>query len=435
MVHGGVADDVNAEAWYREFLHALRLRGQVSPLPALHGYYFDKAGWHWYASAEKLRKGPEVVRALLAEAGIPKKPIWVTEMGIPVWSEYPGPCWDAGSPRRGTLDEQASYVWQAMAEGLAAGVETQVYFQLYDDCGNGEASYDALGLVRNPAPLQCWTSPGDHACWSPDPALAGRPRGAFEAFHVLSREMAGVIPVGATDDPGLRRLTFFRAPDTRITVAWATTARAATLALPAAAGAAVRYALDERGDVVATTVTATGGRLLASLPGTTNHNGEGGATLVGGRPVIFVERDQSGPVAQVHPLPESSPQRFDVALSIADAGTGIAAYQVFFSIVRPQSLQDWLDLRPATAWQGPPTGGTVTIPFAGQINGTYYFTAITRDRAGNWSGLQLEPQAWTRVAGPTTAPAAAAPSAVPAPATTADTSFRSAWIGKGLAFR
>ncbi len=119
---------------------------------------------------------------------------------MPVWSEHPGPCWDPSSPGRATTAEQAGFVWQALAEALAAGAENVFYFQLYDDCGNGAASYDAFGLVRNHVGNQCWAPPG-HGCWSLNPSLAGTPRPAFQALQVAARELNGArraagAPVG-----------------------------------------------------------------------------------------------------------------------------------------------------------------------------------------------------------------------------------------------
>jgi len=460
VAHAGIADDAAAAAWYGQFADALKARAAVSPLPARHGFYFDKAAWHWYRSPSLLQTGPDRARALLAERGLPAKPIWVTEIGLPVWSEYPGPCWDPASPGRATVAEQAGYIWQAVAEGLAAGVETMFVFQLYDDCGNGAASYDAFGLVRNHHANQCWQPPGQ-GCWAFDARTAGAPRPSFEAFKVAVRELGAArlvrqVPAAAG---GGRRVVFAR-PDAQVTVAWSTAAGDRAVALDAAAASAMVYAIDAGGTLSSRPAGAAGGQLTVALPGVTNHNGIGGRPIMAGRPVIVVEHgagaawagsgtgqgaippssapgagpgdpagtagtgpgDPGGPgggggsrggagsaqvvdlappvLAVVAPLPPSSPRTFDLTVVAGDESGGLDAFVVYAATgpAPPRVIEEWAPVGSVRPWPGRPRHGQVRIAFEGPP-GTWYFAAQAGDLAGNWTALPAYAQASTRIAG------------------------------------
>lgn len=430
VMHGGIADDAGAQAWYGQLLDALKARAAASPLPARHGYYFDKAAWHWYRSPSLLETGPDRARALLAERGIPAKPIWVTEAGLPIWAEHPGPCWDPASPGRADLAEQAGYIWQALPEALAAGVETLFYFQLYDDCGNGPTSYDAFGLVRNHAGNQCW-APFDRPCWQMDPKVAGTPRPAYAAFQVAARELRGARLVRQTPAAaGGRRIVFAR-PDARVTVAWSA-AGAQSVAVDAAAASATLHTIDPAGAVTSRTLAAAGGRYTVGLAAPSNHNGIGGRPIVAGLPVILVERGAGGvrvdagaaaapgvagpssagaaaiardvtpPVlAVVAPLPATSPRRLDLTVVAGDDGSGLDAFLVYAARGPglPRLAEDWTVVGTVRPWPADRRAGQARVAFEGKPGETWYFTAQAGDRAGNWTALPAGAQATTRIAG------------------------------------
>lgn len=423
VIHGGIADDASATPWYNQFLDALLARAAVSPLPARHGYYFDKAGWHWYTYPSLLQTGPERARALLSAKGLPVKPVWVTEMGVPIWNEHPGPCWDPTSPWRATAAEQAGYVWQATTEGVAAGVEALVFFQLYDDCGNGPASYDAFGLVRNHAANQCWTPPSGQACWRLDPGQVGVPRPAYHALRAVAEEMRGAAllwrPPREAD--GWQRVLFYRPPDTRVMVLWNHFRTTRTVEVYATGTEAEQLELGESGQLMRTTVQPEGGRLRPTLPGATNRNNPGNQSpVMAGRPVIIVERDAYGPFrAEVRPLPEVSTTTVDLTVAAADGGTGVGAFRVWFALEPPTSAADWRALLPEQPWPAPPLAGEVVTQVVLEPGRTYYFAAQARDRAGNWSQLPVTAQASTSVSGPTPPPGTLLPTATPSVSATA----------------
>ena len=429
VLHGGIADDAGAATWYNAFLDALVARAALSPLVRRHGWYFDAAAWHWYVYPNLLVTGPVQARRLLAGRGLPEKPIWVTEMGVPIWSEHPGPCWDPISPWRATVPEQAGYVWQALAEGVASKVQVQILFQLYDDCGNGPSSYDAFGLVRNHASNQCWTQPEGQACWRLDPSVAGAPRPAYAAFALASRELAGaeLLWRPPRDANFSQRLLFYRPPDMRLQLVWNWLRAEQQVELFATGPEATIHTLGADGALVSRIAAPVGGKHLLTLPGTTNRNNPGNQSpVMAGRPVILVERDAYAPFrSQVQSLPErSADPSLDLSVEAADGGTGLGAYQVFVSEGwTPGSTVDWLPAGEARGWPADPLSGSAAWRFEASPGRSYGFAARARDRAGNWSALPGEPQAWTLVDGPSPSPAAASPTApaTPTPASPSPT--------------
>jgi hypothetical protein len=421
VLHGGIADDAGAADWFNRFLDGLKARAAGSPLPARHGWYFDKTAWHWYTYPALLQTGPEKVRSLLTAKGLPVRPIWVTEMGVPVWNEYPGPCWDPVSPWRATGAEQAGYVWQAVSEGLAAGVENMILFQLYDDCGNGPASYDAFGLVRNQASNQCWVPPAGQVCWRFDPAQAGTPRPAYGALQVAARELRGteLLWRPPREADGWQRVLFYQPPDRRVMVLWNHYRTTKVVEVYATGTEATFLELADDGSVRQSTVRPAGGRLRPTLPGATNRNNPGNQSpVMAGRPVIVVEKDVYAPFrSELKPLPAESGPNVDLTVAAADGGTGVGAVTIWFATRPPVSAADWQPLVTERLWAAAPLAGEMTVRVT-FTPGPYWLAVRTRDRAGNWTALPATAQASTVVKG--TAPAATptgAPTSRPATAT------------------
>ncbi|MFN8423485.1 MAG: thioredoxin domain-containing protein [Anaerolineae bacterium] len=418
VVHGGIADTAGAVDWYRRFLAALAARAPGSGPARPDGGFFDAAAWHWYTYPRELAEGPASARSLLAERGL-SKPIWVTEMGVPVWDDYPGPCWDPASPHRATQLEQSAYLWQAMTEAVASDVAVTIAFQAYDDCGNGPASYDAFGLVRNHASNQCWQPPGQ-PCWRLDPALAGTPRPAFDAYRVAARELAGASLLwrpAAAD--GWQRVLFYRPPGERVMVLWNTARETRTVEVFATGpGGTVLEAAGD-GRIAARSVTPSGGKYTLRLLGATNRNTPGGgAPAMAGHPVFVVEHDAAAPFrSEIAPLPPVSPTTFDLVARAADGGTGVGAVQLWTATVDPAVGGAWTPLGDERPWPASPLSGEATFPFVGDPGVTYYFAASARDRAGNAAAAPAAAQAVTRIdgAGPTASATAPAPAATRTP--------------------
>ncbi len=448
VLHGGIADDANAADWFARFLGALQARAANSPLPARYGFYFDATAWHWYAVPSRLHNPPSTARSLLARHGFPPKPLWVTEFGVPIWSEYPGPCWDALSPLRVSAVEQAAFVWQSIAEGLAAGAERMIWFQLQDDCGNGPQSYDAFGLLRNPLGEACWVST-PQGCWYQEPALAGQPRPAFDAFKIAVRELSGarsMRPVAAAQN--WSAASFARGAD-KVTFAWSTSRNGAQASLPAASGQGALWTLDLAGVAGRATAQASAGVHSISLAAVTNRNRPGGHPMVDGRPVILIETGAGGIgvapaaalapapgvapaaapavapaagaairsapdvtpplLAVVEPLPKVSAPVLSLSVLSGDdvAGSGLGSYRIFYAAnLPPKGGKGWTPIGQELSWPGSPRVGRVSTPFVGAPGHLYYFAAQSADVAGNWTPLPSSAQAWTRIAGAGPGPSA-----------------------------
>ncbi len=372
--------------WFPHFLSTV----VSDPQPAMrdaHNQYFDAAAWHWYSNPRHLYEKTVEMRSLMASYGIVGKPIWVNESGVPVLGEAPGPL-DPDSPFRATTEEQAAWVIQGFAEGFAADVERIFFFQLYDDCGNGPDSADAFGLIRNPE-----GSKGTGVC-APHPNLPGVPRPAYTAYQVAADEFRDVQPTWRYHDyaSGLGRVALFRPPDQRVLVIW-------------------NWSFEDRSfDIIATgdsgelvdmtgarqTVTPVGGSYSITLPAATNDNWDQAGAMIGGKPYILVETDTLTPTARVDLLPEASSPNFQVSWDLQDWGTGIAAYDIWYSDGLPTSTEDWELLIENMSVSPVRARLQDSVRFAGQPGHTYYFAARAQDRAGNRSELG-EPQAWTTV--------------------------------------
>lgn len=434
VIHGSMADEVQAEAWFSRLLDALRARAEASPLPESHGFYFDKTAWHWYRSPGLLQTGPARVRAILREKGFPAKPIWVTETGVPVWSEHPGPCWDPASPGRANLAEQAGFVWQTAAEAFASGVQLLIYFQLFDDCGNGPRSYDAFGLLRNPAGYSCWEPPGDHACWQP--GLAGQARPAYQAYRLAAQLLAGARFLRqAPSVASGHRVIVFQNGSRRVSVVWST-GDAHAARLPAMAASATLYTIGD-GGLEERSVAATDGVFGLALPAVTNHNGMGGRPIMAAEPVILVENgvrsdaagavieasvdpaastpdpaltdvarlaaDHQAPVlAAVEPLPEVSPARpLTLSVIAGDLDSGVVAWILYVAegAEPPRDPEAWRPVGGVRPWTAPPNAGQEATEFPVVPGHRYHFAAQAADRAGNWTALPPYSQASTSIAG------------------------------------
>jgi hypothetical protein len=386
VVHGGIAGDASAPAWYGSFLEALKRRRAATGRGDEAPWFFDAAAWHWYAYPDLLFTGPEDARRLLAAAGVPERPIWITEFGVPVWSEYPGPCWDPLSPWRATTAEQSAYLWQSVVEAAAGGVRRLFLFQLYDDCGNGPASYDAFGVVRNQRANQCWVPP-EEACWSHDPGEDGTPRPALAAIAAAADVLGPALPLwhpGASD--GWERVLLYLPPDRRVTAVWNRNRAAKTVSIGATGPEATVFRLDEAGLPVEEAMAPTAGAYSVELPGATNRNNPPGhGPLMAGRPVLLVERDTVAPFRAELTGPSSASGEVALTVRAADGGTGVAAFQLLGSTTPPSDPSAWTRVGEPIAWTAEPVAGEMSTRYRGEPGSTVFLAVRVMDRAGNWT--------------------------------------------------
>lgn len=223
-------------------------------------WFFDAAVLHLYNEPERLYRAPLLFKQLMADRGL-SRPIWINETNAPPWDDPADP-----KPRadfRVTLDEQASYVVQAFALGLAGGAE-RIALYPFTDVG-APPGQDYKGLVR-----------ADRST-----------RPAFEAFKTVTRYLRGVREARFEPQGDAITVVLGRERDT-ITVAWSAVPRRLELPLPATAPEA--QLVDQLGR--ASRLAPDQGRYRLTLaPATANTvNGDPTRYLVGGSPVLLVQQ-------------------------------------------------------------------------------------------------------------------------------------------------
>ncbi len=306
VLFGGLANSDAHLGFYDEVLDLY----DTDPLANQYGYFHDILATHNYFYA--WRTWYHVFRAKNTQTahGI-NHPVWVNESGVPAWDDYPGPTWESTSPYRATMSESADFAIQNAIYATYAGASVLFHFQLYDGCGNqpggtdfpphngelcGLPQYpicagDAFGLYRNPTDAACFRQ-------HPQPET---PRPVLTAYQVLTTYFRDVQPYwrlrpgGTTPTDGPQEWIAFYQPHTgnRIVGMWARFGTVQTAVITATSTSALLVYPDGLTD----TITPTNGVYTIPLAAATNLNAPWDPTLyaIGGRPVILIEQDLSGP--------------------------------------------------------------------------------------------------------------------------------------------
>ena len=236
---------------------------EIKKDPAAGGnnYYFDVSVWHWYSRSSQMYDMVLQMRNTLAAKGMAGKPIWVNETGIPVWNDPVSPRTEY--PGSGTMDEQASYVIQALAYGLAAGVDKSFFFQELDD-GNGEV----FGLIRNDFSL----------------------RPAYTALRVASQYFETYASVSKASSGNVERIVFWGTPKGKVTVLWNKSPNDLVHLAAPTPGATRAYLVDKAGNI--SDLNPQSPTYSIFLPRATNNNNHAGDPddyILGGSPYLLVE--------------------------------------------------------------------------------------------------------------------------------------------------
>jgi hypothetical protein len=108
-------------------------------------YSFDVASFHHYGSLDNATRRVATLRDVLARAGVPRRPIWITETG------------QASNPSLTYSDEfagpsgQAEWLRQTLPSLVALGVARVFWFQLFDVPGD-DRGLGLLDSTLNPRP-------------------------------------------------------------------------------------------------------------------------------------------------------------------------------------------------------------------------------------------------------------------------------------------
>jgi hypothetical protein len=118
------------------------------PDAAANGDFFDAVDIHIYSSPYQILSTTQAYQAVLARYGL-NKPIWVSEMNVVPWNDPLSTVPRGGY--RATLDEQASYMIEAVAMADAAGLARAAVYKMTDGTILRGEPY---GLVRNDGTLR-----------------------------------------------------------------------------------------------------------------------------------------------------------------------------------------------------------------------------------------------------------------------------------------
>ncbi len=290
--------------WLRRFLRV----AAADPEGAANGFFFDVVALNLYRNAHDLydRKRGGVpwalepadrigVDDLLREFRL-QKPVWVTEVNSMPYDDPGVPDWDPVRRNDGfriTLDEQASFVIQAYALGIAAGYEVIFWQAMQDD--------------RPPVPDELWglvryrEDPSDT---SPE-----RIRPAYHAYQAAARYLSNAdrVELQTVDraDPAVSRRyatrfqwwihqVVFQRGTSRTTVLWNGAAAAARVTIPKL-GASARLVDKLGNETPLAPVAGPGGeRWQVTLTGATRRftlfgGDPPGYHYVGGSPLLVVE--------------------------------------------------------------------------------------------------------------------------------------------------
>ncbi|MBI3974724.1 MAG: hypothetical protein HY332_25895 [Chloroflexi bacterium] len=119
------------------------------PEAARHGYFFDAVALNLYSSPDDLRRIAGVYRDVLGRNGL-DTPLWLTETNAMPYDDPMKGLRREQNGMRVTLDQQASFVVQALALGLSAGYERIAIHSMTDR----DTQDELWGLIRNDGSLR-----------------------------------------------------------------------------------------------------------------------------------------------------------------------------------------------------------------------------------------------------------------------------------------
>ena len=276
-------------------------------------WYFDGVPVHPYANPLNSFAKPEIYRRIMAEHGLNKE-IWNLESNAVPWDDPAGLL--PREPWRVTMDQQASYVVQAFALGLAAGVDRMSVYKMRDEFPENGQNF---GLVRED----------------------GTTRPAYTAFQTAINYFAGAKKAtytwnGSPNPPGDREIraildsrndryqfvwpgqvsqVALERDNQRVTVVWNVTPKPVVGLVAAAASRATL--VDAYGNT--SQIAPTDGWYQLYLDGARSNTEprDSSLLLVGGRPWLIVEDLGSG-------APASQPPRTADALYFQESGFAVA---------------------------------------------------------------------------------------------------------------
>jgi hypothetical protein len=241
------------------------------PTAPEHNHYFDVVTLHIYFKPQTVYEITSFFRQAMLERGL-DKPIWINETNAAPSHDPSRPVHD---PRFViSLDEQASYIIQACALGLAAGVERIAVYKMIDKPGDIHANPEPYGLVRADGSL----------------------RPAFVAYQVVTTYFAGARQASLVGRGDIDQVTIDRGERTT-TVLWNHSSVTQTIAVQAIAPQAILVNKERE----TRTLTADNGQYVLTLPGALCSDPTG--CFIGGSPLLLVEEGPPSARGSLQPTP------------------------------------------------------------------------------------------------------------------------------------
>ncbi|HVC35525.1 MAG TPA: hypothetical protein VNL16_18605 [Chloroflexota bacterium] len=384
---GGLAFPYNNQDFFPQFLAQVT----ADPSAAANHGYFDVLPFHSYDRVMRTYQLPlgyfgspsfAGFLPLLRKAGLSPQ-IWINELGVPIWDYQSG----QSAPGRSTQDEQASYIVESLADGLAAGIQKFFVFQLYDD-GAGAVDpksnlpAEFFGLIANDG-----TQRLSYAAYASAISLFS---GAQAVTHLNGQRGSNF-----SNHKGVEAVTLYGTARGKVTVLWNDDpGNPITVAIPTNDASAT--ILDKLGHTVGQ-VNAVNGVDTVTLPAATNNNNFDCFTphgcdpndyIIGGSPVILVENDGAVPPVVFDPLPFDSVAPVHLSWHTTQPAPTGATYDVQY--------RDTTD----SAWHDLVTGAAATDALFGdgsaqlQSGDSYDFRVRAHDGSGNLvGGMDYPPRA------------------------------------------
>lgn len=239
------------ELFFRRLLQVLA----ADPHARAHNHYFDVATLHVYFQPENVYDLTTFYHNLMREYGL-DKPIWIAETNA---APSEDPAWPVPDAQfKVTLEDQAAFIIQAMALGIAGGAERIAVYKMTDTERDLAANPEPFGLVR----------------------ADGTRRPAFTAYRVAATYLAGFRWARWEQRGETSVVVVDRGPQIT-TVVWSRTPSPQQVYVPAQTTRALLVDIWGRARIV----YPERGYYTLTLPGC-NYEGP---CLIGGAPLMLVE--------------------------------------------------------------------------------------------------------------------------------------------------
>lgn len=240
-----------------QYLQRYIEEARKDPEAAGHNLYFDVASLHVYFSTDSVYDITSTFSRILHENQL-AQPIWINETNAAPYDDPANP-WTIPDWKV-TLEQQAGFIIQAFAQGLAAGAERIEVYKLRDYPAN-RPGFEPYGLIR----------------------ADGTRRPAFEALRTIVSYAAGTQK-GGLDRDDARTIVSLDRGEKLTRVLWARGKGNVELSLPAKAAEALLVLPSGKTQAIA----ADGGAYALTLPGALCNDPAHGCAL-GGTPLVVVE--------------------------------------------------------------------------------------------------------------------------------------------------